>query len=82
MAGYARFSAHPRSLEEAKMQIDLIVEEVRKNGVAFAARHNNDLAAICRALKEKEAVSARVVINLQASASAERAKFDPASSSA
>ena len=36
------------------MQIDPIVEEMRKNGQAFTARYNHDLAAICKALKEKE----------------------------
>ena len=42
---------------------DAVVEEVRKNGQAFAARFNNDLAAICKALKEKERLTGRVVIN-------------------
>ena len=42
---------------------DPIVEEVRKNGQEFAARFNNDLAAICKALKEKERLSGRRVVN-------------------
>lgn len=43
---------------------DPIVEEVRKNGQEFAARFNNDLASICKALREKERVSGRRVVNL------------------
>ena len=42
---------------------DPIVEEVRKIGLAFAARFNNDLAAICKALRDKERSSGRIVIN-------------------
>ena len=45
------------------MQNDPIVEEVRKNGLAFAARFNNDLAAICKALRDKERTSGRVIVN-------------------
>ena len=45
------------------MQNDPIVEEVRKNGIAFAARFNNDLAAICKALRDKERTSGRVIVN-------------------
>ena len=45
------------------MQTDPIVEEVRKNGLAFAARFNNDLAAICKALRDKERTSGRVAVN-------------------
>ena len=41
---------------------DPIVEEMRTNGQAFAARYNNNLAAICRALKEKEQVMKRKVV--------------------
>ena len=48
------------------MQNDLIVEEVRKNGVEFAQRYNNNFAEICKALREKEALSGREVVNLQA----------------
>lgn len=36
------------------MQDDPIVEEMRKNGQAFTARYNHDLAAIFKALKDKE----------------------------
>ena len=42
---------------------DPIVEEVRKNGQAFVARYNYDLAAICMALKAKEGASGRIVVN-------------------
>lgn len=42
---------------------DAIVEEVRRNGQAFAARFNNDLAAICKALNDKERSSGRMVVN-------------------
>ena len=42
---------------------DAIVEEVRRNGQAFAARFNNDLAEICKALNDKERLSGRIVIN-------------------
>ena len=45
------------------MQNDPIVEEVRKNGLAFTARFNNDLAAICKALRDKERSSGRIVFN-------------------
>nr|VFK62121.1 MAG: hypothetical protein BECKUNK1418G_GA0071005_10225 [Candidatus Kentron sp. UNK]VFK70281.1 MAG: hypothetical protein BECKUNK1418H_GA0071006_10265 [Candidatus Kentron sp. UNK] len=36
------------------MMNDPIVEEMRKNGQAFAACYNHDLEAIYSALKEKE----------------------------
>lgn len=42
---------------------DPIVEEVRKIGQAFAARFNNDLAAMCKALRDKERSSGRVVVH-------------------
>lgn len=42
---------------------DPIVEEMRKNGQAFTARYNNNLAAICNALKEKEQSMGRKVVN-------------------
>lgn len=44
------------------MQNDPIVEEMRKNGQAFTARYNHDLAAICKALKEKEQSLGRKVV--------------------
>ena len=44
------------------MLSDPIVEEVRKNGQAFAARFNDDLAAICKALRDKERLSGRMVV--------------------
>ena len=48
------------------MQNDPIVEEVRKNGVEFAQRYDNNFSKICKALREKEALSGREVVNLQA----------------
>ena len=45
------------------MKNDSIVDEVRNNGVTFAARYNNDIVAICRALKEREKLSGRKVVN-------------------
>ena len=44
------------------MQNDPIVEEMRRNGEAFTARYNHDLAAICKALKEKEQALGRKII--------------------
>lgn len=45
------------------MMNDPIVEEVRRNRRAHAARYNNDLAAICKALKAREESSGRIVVN-------------------
>ena len=45
------------------MMNDPIVEEVRRNRRAHAARYNNDLVAICNALKAREQSSGRVVVN-------------------
>ena len=45
------------------MQPDLIVEEVRKNGREFTARYDNDISKICAALKEKEKLLDRQVVN-------------------
>ncbi len=42
---------------------DPIVEEMRKNGQLFAARHNNNLAAICKALKEIEQSYGHKLVN-------------------
>lgn len=42
---------------------DAIVDEVRNVGQALASRYNNDLAAICKALKDKERASGRAVVN-------------------
>lgn len=42
---------------------DTLVDEVRNNGVAFAARFNNDVAAMCKALNDKERASGRVVVD-------------------
>jgi hypothetical protein len=41
---------------------DPIVAEMRKNGQDFTARYNNNLAAICKALKEKEQTTGREVV--------------------
>ncbi len=45
------------------MQNDPIVDEVRNNGLALAARYDNNIEAICKALKERERTSGRMVIN-------------------
>lgn len=45
------------------MMNDPIVEEVRRNRQAHAARYNNDLVAICKALQTREKSSGRVVVN-------------------
>jgi hypothetical protein len=45
------------------MQNDPIVEEMRRNGQAFAARYGNDLAAIVKALKEIEQSSGHRLVN-------------------
>ena len=46
------------------MQLDLIVEEVRKARDAYAKRFNYDLDAICRDLQEKQRRGKRRVISL------------------
>lgn len=45
------------------MMDDPIVEEVRKHRQAHAAKYNNDLKAICEALKIREQQSSRKVVN-------------------
>ena len=45
------------------MTPDPIVEEMRKYGLEFTARHNHDMAAICKALREKQQTSQRPVVN-------------------
>lgn len=45
------------------MKNDPIINEVRNNGLALAARYGNDIAAICKALTEREKSSGRVVVN-------------------
>ena len=45
------------------MTNDSIVDEVRKNGLDFVARYNNDVTAVYNALKEKERLSTRRVID-------------------
>jgi hypothetical protein len=45
------------------MKDDPIVEEMRAAGLAFTARYQNNMAAICAALREKQAQSGRLLIN-------------------
>ena len=45
------------------MREDPIVEEMRTNGLAFAAEYGNDLGRICRALKKLETTSGRKIVN-------------------
>ena len=59
------------------MMNDPIVEEVRRLRQAHAARYNNDLAAICEALKARELSSSRVVVNRPARRIAPRNASDP-----
>lgn len=42
---------------------DSIVDEVRNNGLAFAARYNNNIETICKALKEREKALGRMTVN-------------------
>ena len=46
------------------MQLDPIVEEVRKARDAYAKRFNYDLDAICQDLQEKQRLGKRKVISL------------------
>ena len=46
------------------MQLDPIVEEVRKARDAYAKRFNYDLDAICHDLQEKQRLGKRRVISL------------------
>nr|VFK40989.1 MAG: hypothetical protein BECKSD772F_GA0070984_108215 [Candidatus Kentron sp. SD]VFK46779.1 MAG: hypothetical protein BECKSD772E_GA0070983_108015 [Candidatus Kentron sp. SD]VFK80864.1 MAG: hypothetical protein BECKSD772D_GA0070982_11696 [Candidatus Kentron sp. SD] len=59
------------------MSNDPIVEEMRAHGVAFAARHGNDIGRMCAALREKDLQGREVV---QKSESPER-KVESASHS-
>lgn len=45
------------------MKNDPIIDEVRNNGLTLAAQYNNNIEAICKALKERERTSGRMVIN-------------------
>ncbi|WP_299696753.1 type II toxin-antitoxin system VapC family toxin [Hydrocarboniphaga sp.] len=63
LATFAPSCVLPKNLEVSPMMNDPIVEEVRRNRQAHAARYNNDLAAICKALKAREASSGRIVVN-------------------
>ena len=45
------------------MKNDLIIAEVRNNGLALAARYDNNIEAICKALKQREQTSGRMVID-------------------
>ncbi len=42
---------------------DPIVEEMRRHRQEHAARYGNELAAICEALREREAQSKRQIVN-------------------
>ena len=44
------------------MHSDPIVEEMRRHGQEFAAKHGNDIRRICKALRDLEAVSGRKVV--------------------
>ena len=44
------------------MHNDPIVEEMRRHGREFAAKHGNDVRRICEALRELEAVSGGSVV--------------------
>lgn len=45
------------------MKNDPIVDEVRNNGLALAARYGNNIEAICNALKDRERSSGRRVVD-------------------
>lgn len=45
------------------MTEDPVVEEMRRYRREHAARHNHDLAEICKALRDREAQSQRKVID-------------------
>ena len=45
------------------MKNDPIVDEVRNNGLALAARYGNNIEAICNALKDRERSSKRRVVD-------------------
>jgi len=45
------------------MKNDLIVDEVRNNGLALAARYDNNIEEICKALKVTEQKSGRMVVD-------------------
>ena len=47
------------------MMNDPIIEEIRRVRQAHAAKHNNDIAEICKALKLQEQLSLRPVVNLE-----------------
>ena len=63
MAGRLLFSAPPKNSEVTTMKNDSIVDEVRNNGLALAARYDNNIEAICKALNERERTSERMVVN-------------------
>ncbi|ETW95173.1 hypothetical protein [Candidatus Entotheonella palauensis] len=43
---------------------DPIVEEIRRNREAYAARFNYDIKAICRAAREQQETSGREMVSL------------------
>ena len=42
---------------------DLVVEEMRKYGIQFAARHDNNISKMCTALRAKETEFQHKVVN-------------------
>lgn len=57
--GYVR----PKNLEVSTMHPDPIVEEIRRIRQQHAAKYGNDLDRIVEALREKERLSTRPVLN-------------------
>ncbi len=45
------------------MRRDPVVQEVRRHRERYAARFNNDIKAICRAAREKQKESGRVIVS-------------------
>jgi hypothetical protein len=60
---FVRFCAHPKNWEVLEMNEDPIVAELRRRRQEHAAQYDNDLVAICRAIKEQEEKSSRKVVN-------------------
>ena len=44
---------------------DIVVEEIRKYGVQFAAHHDNNISKMCAVLRAKEKELNRKVVNRQ-----------------
>ena len=45
------------------MKNDFIIDEVRNNGLALAARYDNNIEVICKVLKEREQTSGRIIVD-------------------